>query len=104
MTLIDGSMLSRFSETSSVGDLLDEMMVDRWNRSAVYERYYAGCRPKECIYTVRARNDVIYIVTTVIGLIGGLTTALKVVVPRLVEIVRRRKVPRDKRKGRKVVT
>ena len=87
MTLIDGSMLSRFSETSSVGELLDEMMVDRWNRSAVYERYYAGCRPKECAYTVRARNDVIYIVTTVFGLIGGLSTVLKILVPPTVRVV-----------------
>ncbi|CAF4649858.1 unnamed protein product, partial [Rotaria sp. Silwood2] len=31
----------------------------------------------------RTRNDATYIVTAVIGLIGGLITALKMIIPRL---------------------
>ena len=46
-TVMNGSMSSRFSETSSVDDLLDEMMVERWDRRVMYEKYYDGCGPKE---------------------------------------------------------
>jgi hypothetical protein len=42
------------------------------------------------------KNGIIYIVTTLIGLAGGLITVLKVVVPLLVKLVRRKtELPRQ---------
>lgn len=92
--------MSRFSETSSVGELLDMMMVERWNRTVIYGNYYDGCSPKECVYTVEKRNDLIHIVTTVIGLVGGLSTILKMILPHLVRIIRRQNTARKKDKGK----
>ena len=54
---------------------------------------------RECVYTMVTRNDVIYIVTTVIGLIGGLATTLKMITRVLVKIVRRSRVPSNSVSG-----
>ncbi|CAF3852763.1 unnamed protein product [Rotaria sp. Silwood1] len=56
--------------------ILDQLMVQKWNWSINYDSYYTECQPYECMYTYESRNDAIYIVTTIIGLVGGLTTAL----------------------------
>jgi len=66
-------------------------MVEEWNSSEKYNSYYDECQPAECIYTDTRKNDIIYIVTTLIGLLGGLVTVLELVVPSLVKFVRRKK-------------
>jgi beta-lactamase regulating signal transducer with metallopeptidase domain len=70
-------------------------MVEEWNSSIMYENYFNECEPTECTYTHQTKNNILYIITTIIGLIGGLTTALKLIVPRLVMLARKKKeVPR----------
>ena len=63
----------------------------------MYDEYYEVCRPSECQYEVKTRNNVIFIVTTVIGLIGGLVTSFTIVVPLVVKLIRRRETPRRQR-------
>ncbi|CAF1687753.1 unnamed protein product, partial [Adineta ricciae] len=74
-------------ENTTIEELLNELMVEKWNLSSSYKNYYNECQPSECSYSAIAKNSAIYIVTTVIGLIGGLITALKIGVPRLVSFV-----------------
>jgi hypothetical protein len=62
-------------------------MVEEWNATENYTSYYVECQPSECIYSYTARNGILYIVTTLIGLLGGLITVLKLLVPRLVGFV-----------------
>jgi hypothetical protein len=62
-------------------------MVEQWNRSIMYDRYYNECQPTECTYTHETKNSIIYIFTTLFGLTGGLTAALKLLVPRLVNFI-----------------
>jgi hypothetical protein len=75
---------SRFFENSTIEELVNQLMVEEWNPSVIYENYYNECQPSQCIYTHQTKNDAIYIITTLVGLIGGLTTALKLIVPRMV--------------------
>ena len=91
MTALDLSLSVQFFENSTIEDLLDQLMVEEWNTSSMYDNYYNECQPKQCSYTLPTRNSAIYIVTTIIGLVGGLITVLRVIVPRLVTIVRKRK-------------
>ena len=44
--------------------------------------------PVECKYTYVVTYDIIYIVTTITALIGGLITILQIVVPRAVKLMR----------------
>jgi hypothetical protein len=87
ISALDTSLSSRFLENSTIEHLLGELMVEEWNSSIMYENYFNECEPIECTYTHQTKNNIIYIVTTIIGLIGGLTTALKLIVPRLVEFI-----------------
>ncbi|CAF1509563.1 unnamed protein product [Adineta ricciae] len=81
------SLSKRFFEDSTIGDLLNHLMVEEWNSPTTYQNYYNECKPSRCVYTKIAKNSALYIVTTVIGLLGGLITVLNVVVPIFVNFI-----------------
>jgi hypothetical protein len=87
VTALDSSLSNHSFINSTIKDLLEHLMIEQWNVSPMYERYYNECQPIQCTYTVETRNDVIYIVTTLFGIAGGLTTVLELVVPRLVKFI-----------------
>ncbi|CAF1439702.1 unnamed protein product [Adineta steineri] len=92
-TALDISLLVQFGMNSTIQELVNELMVEEWNNATIYDGYYNECEPSKCSYSYQARNDLIYIITTVIGLVGGLITVLKLIVPRLVKKMRRKKKP-----------
>ncbi|CAF3716292.1 unnamed protein product [Adineta steineri] len=90
ITSLNASLPSRFLPNSTFEEIVNGLMIEQWNpsdQSVMYERYFNACRPSECTYIQETKNSIIYIVTTLIGLLGGLITALKLVVPRLVKFV-----------------
>ncbi|CAF3732754.1 unnamed protein product [Rotaria sp. Silwood1] len=87
VTALDSSLPSRFFENSTIQELVDELMVEQWNLSITFENYYSACQPIKCTYSYTGKHDIIYIMTTVFGLIGGMVTILKLVVPRFVKIL-----------------
>ncbi|CAF3662078.1 unnamed protein product, partial [Adineta steineri] len=87
VTALNISLSSQFSENSTVGDVLDQLMVEEWKNSSMYESYYNECQPSSCSYTVTSKNSAVYIITTLIGLVGGLITVLKLMVPYLVKLI-----------------
>ncbi|CAF4592235.1 unnamed protein product, partial [Rotaria sp. Silwood2] len=64
------SLPSHFFENSTIQELINRLMI---------EQYYA------------TTTDLLYILTTLFGLVGGMMTILKLVVPLFVKIVRRNK-------------
>ncbi len=84
---LNASLSSVYSINSTIEDLIDNLMIEEWNVLTTYETYYNECHPTQCIYKLETNNDIIYIVTTLFGIVGGLTTVLKVVVPRLVKLI-----------------
>ena len=84
---LDSLMSSNYSVNSTINDLLQQLMIERWSSSSMYENYYNQCRPTQCIYTYETRHDALYIVTTLIGLVGGLVTVLKIFIPLVVKLV-----------------
>ena len=93
ITALDASLLVQFRVDSSTEVILNELMVERWNRSSKYQNYFDACGAFQCTYIQKTKNSIIYIVTTIIGLVGGVITMLKVIVPRLVALVRRKYQP-----------
>ncbi|CAF1375273.1 unnamed protein product [Adineta ricciae] len=87
VSILNVSLPSRFLVKSTVKAMVDGLMVEKWNRSLVFEKYYDACQPTECRYTITSRNDVLYIVTTLLGLVGGLVSGLQVMIPRIVAFV-----------------
>jgi hypothetical protein len=84
---LDDSIASRISTNSTVDEMVKKLMVEEWQWRSEYSEYFDECRPVECRYMVKTRNDAIFIATTVIGVIGGLITALRLIVPCLVEFM-----------------
>lgn len=56
-----------------------------------YRSYFLACQVKSCSYTYQSRRSFLSILTTILGLIGGLTTILVFLIPILVQLKRRKK-------------
>ena len=80
-------LFEKLNSSRSRGSINDRYM----DSSIMYNRYYNECQPIQCTYSYKTRNDLILIITALVGLVGGLTTSLKIVVPRLVKMIRKRK-------------
>jgi hypothetical protein len=90
-TSLDPSLPSEYSVNSTIQELLNGLMIEEWNLSITYNTYYNECQPIICTYTYETKNGIVYIITVLLGLVGGLITALEFVVPILVKFVRRKK-------------
>ena len=94
MTRLNASLSSRFMINTTINDLLSQLFIESWSSSLFYTSYFAKCRPTYCSYSVITQKSTLEIVTTVTGLIGGLSVALRLMVPFVVlgcvRIVRKR--------------
>ena len=87
--LLDSTRTSQFMPTSTVGEMLNALMVDEWRAGMAYDEYYQACSPLNCnrttsnseptkiSYKIESKRSIIYVVTTAIGLIGGLAIIFK---------------------------
>jgi hypothetical protein len=83
---LDHSLLSRYSSETKIEEIINQLMIDNLTWNASHERYYANCQPSKCYYTINSRNNPVYVLTTILGLIGGLSSVLQVTIPRLVTL------------------
>ena len=95
VTALNASLLTKYSVNSTIRQLVDNLMIEKWNTHSIFESYYNQCQPTYCTYSFVKRNDLIYIVTTLFGIAGGLTTVLNVIIPRLIKLVRRKRQPQQ---------
>lgn len=79
---------SRFLPNTLLGLFMEELMVDQWNVKIEYEKYYNQCHPLQCSYTFTTRGGILYVVSTIIGILGGLIIILKIVVETVVKLIR----------------
>ena len=73
-----------FAINSTVETLLNRIMVDEITNDVRFDQYYSQCRPAYCSYSYVHRFDALFIVTTVIGVFGGLSFVLRMLAPLLV--------------------
>jgi hypothetical protein len=88
-TALNSSLPSQYFVNSTIQDLVNSLMVEEWNVTENYTSYYVECQPSQCIYSYTARNGILYIVTTLIGLLGGLITFFRLLVPQVVKFFMR---------------
>lgn len=84
------SALTRYPPQTIIAELVDALMIEQWGRQSYYEHYFSQCAPKTCSYTYSSRSSFVYVFTRLIGLIGGLTTVLRVTFKVLVGWIRSR--------------
>jgi hypothetical protein len=88
---LDISIRSRYNVSTNISEILANLMVETWIENISYSGYYNQCQPVQCTYTTVGKNSVIYIVTALFGLCGGLCKALYFLIPNIVKIIRRRR-------------
>ncbi|CAF3962220.1 unnamed protein product, partial [Adineta steineri] len=84
---------SSFQSNSTIQHLIEQSMIDQWFENVSYKFYYEKCQPSHCIFTYNSRNDLIYIVTYLFGIIGGLAMVLMIIIPPIVKFIRRKQRP-----------
>ena len=80
ITPLNNSISSRFSPSSPIGMLMDELFIERWANESNYESYFSACAPSVCYYEYVRRNDVLYVMASLVSLYGGLTVSLRFIV------------------------
>ncbi|UJR34632.1 hypothetical protein I4U23_027409 [Adineta vaga] len=91
--MIYNSTQSRYNVTTKIHDIVNNLMIEEWNNQTSFDSYFKQCNPKICTYTYDKQADMRYIIETIFGLIGGLTTIFRILLPPLVKYVRRKKRP-----------
>ncbi|CAF1577131.1 unnamed protein product, partial [Didymodactylos carnosus] len=90
-TLLDSSINSKYQTNSIVADLVSQLMVEQWNPNVSYDQYYQQCQPKQCTYTYVQQFVLTYIIATILGIFGGLTAVLRIIIPPTVKFIRKKK-------------
>ncbi|CAF1532558.1 unnamed protein product [Adineta ricciae] len=84
---LDPKLPSRYSSDSLIERIFDEMMVEDWNYSYSYEQFYHKCRPKSCSVTYERKRNILYIITFILSLIGGVNITLRMISPFIIKII-----------------
>lgn len=72
---------SRFSKDSAMEELVAAMLIESWAQNISYAGFFAQCQPQSCSYVEVQQYDRVYVLTTLLGLYGGMTILLKLLVP-----------------------
>ncbi|CAF1663667.1 unnamed protein product, partial [Adineta ricciae] len=79
VSILNESRPSRFSQTTTIQSLLNELFIEELRNETNYQQYYLTCLPKICNYSYNHRFDWVYVLTTFIGLCGGITKVLSMI-------------------------
>jgi hypothetical protein len=93
-TALNISENSSFDLNSTIEILVENLFVETWTKKLNYTSYFNQCKPETCIFDVNERASVLYIITSLLGLYGGLSVVLlfgtPFVVTYIIKRIRRR--------------
>ena len=99
---ITGNDILNISQTlypfdSTIEELVNNLLIEQWSSNISFSAYYSQCAPILCTYKLLQYNSFLQILTTLLGVYGGLTVVLRMCVPRVVRWWRNRRlvVPTD---------
>ncbi|UJR18325.1 hypothetical protein I4U23_005227 [Adineta vaga] len=76
-----------FLLNTTIEMLLNKIMIDEMTSTIRFDSYYFQCHPSYCAYSYVHRLDVLFIITTLFGILGGLSFILKFISPFIVTII-----------------
>ena len=89
--LIYNPMSSHFPPNTSILTIVEEMMLEQWNLSYSYNRFYQSCAPTYCTYSKRIRQNTVKLMIELMSMIGGLIASLQLITPILIKFIFRLK-------------
>jgi hypothetical protein len=90
---LNSSVVSRFNISSTIDQLLAKAMTEIWQQNVSHTQYFQQCKVSLCTYSTTSRFNILYILTTLIGLVGGLTKVLRLLIPRTLKFICHRLIP-----------
>jgi hypothetical protein len=91
--MIYNSSNTQYNITIQIQKIIEQLIIEQWNDQISFNSYFEQCSPVFCVYTYNKQGDLTYVLTTTIALIGGLTTVFKIIIPPMVEFLRKKKRP-----------
>ena len=88
-TPLDRNKLTRFSTNTPFQLLVNTLMVETLITNYSQSRYYDQCEPKICTYSHIRGPTVLFFVTTSLGVLGGYSTVLQIIILEMVTLVAR---------------
>lgn len=79
----------QFTQDSTIMEILSQLFVHRWKTSISYNAFFAMCSPTICSYTYTKSASSAYIISTVLGVYGGLTVFLRFLILLAMKYLRR---------------
>lgn len=84
---MNSTIMSRFSTHTTIGDVVDALFIEKWHINVSYAAFYRQCAPSYCSYTDQQRHNFLYVISRLLGLYGGLTVSLHLIVPYMVKLL-----------------
>jgi hypothetical protein len=89
ITVTNGCLLqpseTKFLLNTTIDTLVSELFLESWSLTSSFPDYFVNCAPIVCTYTFTQTGSALFFVTTLFGLFGGLTVALRFVTFNLVQ-------------------
>ncbi|CAF1476588.1 unnamed protein product [Adineta steineri] len=81
ISAINSSIANRFKRNTFIQFIADKLFIEEWKINISYSLFYNQCAPVYCSYITQKDDYVIYIISKILGLYGGLTVSLRFVIP-----------------------
>lgn len=86
-TLKSSSLSLDNNEYDKIELLAKDLFIESWNNGSSFQSYFNQCHPLICQYTYKSRPNLIYIVATIIGLIGVVNSLLRLLLPLVIKLM-----------------
>jgi hypothetical protein len=86
VTAMNSTISSRFQTNTIINDIVDDLFIEEWQTTVNYSAFYQQCAPTYCSYSITKRSNFLYIVSQVLGLYGGLTACLQIIIPYFIDL------------------
>ncbi|UJR20167.1 hypothetical protein I4U23_023299 [Adineta vaga] len=80
------SRTSRFRRDAFIQTIIDELFIEEWKINKYYSSFYNACAPISCSYIIRKEDYYMYTVSRILGLYGGLTIVLRLIVSVMIKL------------------
>ncbi|CAF1343607.1 unnamed protein product [Adineta ricciae] len=75
---------TRFPLNTTILKLINDLFVEKWIPKVNYSNYFEKCLPLSCSYTYVERINLVYMITFLLGIQGGLTIVLQWICPQII--------------------
>lgn len=84
---LNTSQNSSFDASNTIEELVAELFIETWTKELNYTAYFHQCQSEICTFNINERASFLYIVTSLLGLYGGMSVVLLFATPYVVTFI-----------------